>query len=162
MDSPGAVEQFARLLAPAAAVIGNQPLDRALEARLNRELPANGEEFQAIVAACKEAITAGWMCNRSAGGIRFGRVIKPQRQLDRFSVDVVEMESIAGPLHAHPHGEIDMIMPIDEDAKFDGKGAGWLVYPPASRHSPTVTGGKALILYLLPEGAIDFNAVTEE
>jgi hypothetical protein len=100
------------------------------------------------------------MCNRSAGGIRFGRVIKPQQQLERYSVDVVEMDSIVGPHHAHPNGEIDMIMPLDPDAKFDGRGAGWLVYPPSSRHSPTVTGGKALVLYLLPEGAIDFSAET--
>jgi hypothetical protein len=160
MQIPSDIERFAQLLTRAADAIGDRPLDESLAEHLNRELPADGAEFQAIFSACRDAIAVGWMCNRSAGGIRFGRVIKPKTQLDRYSVDVVEMESIAGPHHAHPHGEIDMIMPIDADAKFDGKGAGWLVYPPASRHSPTVTGGKALILYLLPEGAIDFNAAS--
>ena len=150
------VQRFANLLIPATETIAGRPFDEALEAHLDRSLPPDGREFQTIFAACREAIAAGWMCNRSAGGIRFGRIIKPQQQLGQYSVDVVEMDSIVGPHHAHPNGEIDMIMPIDSGAKFDGKGAGWRVYPPASRHSPTVTGGKALILYLLPEGAIDF------
>jgi Domain of unknown function (DUF4863) len=160
MQTQSDVERLAQLLARAADAVGDRPLDEALGEHLNRELPADGKDFIAIFSACQDAIAAGWMCNRSAGGIRFGRVIKPKTQLARYSVDVVEMDSIAGPHHAHPHGEIDMIMPIDANAKFDGMGAGWLVYPPASRHTPTVTGGRALILYLLPEGAIDFNAVS--
>ena len=51
----------------------------------------------------------------------------------------------------------DLIMPLSPSAKFDGRGAGFLVYPAGSAHSPTVTGGKALVLYLLPEGAIEFT-----
>ena len=43
-----------------------------------------------------------------------------------------------------------MIMPIDATARFDGRGAGWLVYGPDTAHVPTVAGGKALVLYLLP------------
>jgi hypothetical protein len=50
-----------------------------------------------------------------------------------------------------------MIMPLTEGARFDGHGAGWLVYGPGSAHRPTVTGGRALVLYLLPGGAIDFS-----
>jgi hypothetical protein len=72
-------------------------------------------------------------------------------------VDVVDMDDLAGPHHAHPNGEIDMIMPLTEGARFDGHGAGWLVYGPGSAHRPTVTGGRALVLYLLPGGAIDFS-----
>ena len=68
------------------------------------------------------------------------------------------MKDVIGPSHAHPNGEIDMVMPLSEGAKFDGRGAGWLVYPAGSRHAPTVTSGSALVLYLLPEGAIDFGA----
>jgi hypothetical protein len=64
---------------------------------------------------------------------------------------------VAGPHHTHPLGEIDLIMPMDADARFDGHGAGWLVYPAGSAHPPTVTGGRALVLYLLPEGRIDFT-----
>jgi len=32
-----------------------------------------------------------------------------------------------------------------------------VVYGPGSAHRPTVRGGKALVLYLLPAGAIEFT-----
>jgi hypothetical protein len=97
------------------------------------------------------------MCEREHAGIRFGRVIKPSQDTHGFSVDVVQMENIVGPHHAHPNGEIDMIMPSQGDARFDGAEKGWLVYPPASAHNPTVTEGSAYVLYLLPDGAIEFT-----
>ena len=48
-------------------------------------------------------------------------------------------------------------MPLTPGAKFDGHGAGRLVYGPDSAHSPTVSEGKALVLYLLPGSAIEFT-----
>jgi hypothetical protein len=48
-------------------------------------------------------------------------------------------------------------MPASPLAKFDGRGAGWLVYGPGSAHCPTVSEGKALVLYLLPKGKIEFT-----
>jgi hypothetical protein len=145
------------LLAPVATRLAGCALDASLQAELNRVFPATGGEFQAIFAACRAAIAAGWMCNREAGGIRYGRVIKADPQLAGCSVDVVEMRDLAGPHHRHPHGEIDMIMPLDAGATFDGHPAGWLVYGPGTSHSPTVAGGSALVLYLLPQGAIEFT-----
>jgi hypothetical protein len=102
-------------------------------------------------------VEEGWMCEREGGGIRYGRVLKASDELHRFSVDVVDMNDIAGPHHVHPQGEIDLIMPIDADARFDSRPAGWCVYPPGSAHRPTVSGGRALVLYLLPEGQIEFT-----
>jgi hypothetical protein len=48
-------------------------------------------------------------------------------------------------------------MPLTEGAAFDGHGAGWVVYPAGSAHTPVVAGGRALVLYLLPDGAIEFT-----
>lgn len=152
------LDHFVQLVSKAVLVIGDNALDSALEMRLNKELPPNGEYFQDLLGVCQFGIAAGWMCPRIAGGIRFGRIVKPGGPLGRFSVDVVEMKDVVGPSHSHPNGEVDMIMPLDPNAKFDDQSAGWMVYPPGSRHAPTVTQGKALILYLLPEGAIDFNS----
>lgn len=42
-------------------------------------------------------------------------------------------------------------------ARFDGRPAGWCVYGPGSAHRPTVSGGRALVLYLLPQGQIQFT-----
>lgn len=149
-------ETFTNLIAEITGRIAGMPLDHKLEDVLNAAFPADGPAFNGIVEACKTAVAAGWMCNREAGGIKFGRVVKPSEVIHGFSVDVVEMNS-KGPHHSHPNGEIDMIMPLEGDAKFDGHGKGWVVYPPKSAHFPTVSGGKALVLYLLPQGAIEFT-----
>lgn len=150
-------EEFSGLIAGITTRIAGLPLDGRLEDRLNAEFPADGADFNRVFDACKAAVAAGWMCNREGGGIRYGRVVKPTDATHGFSVDVVEMNDLKGPHHRHPNGEIDMIMPLDGMAKFDGRGKGWLVYPPDSAHSPTVSEGKALVLYLLPQGAIEFT-----
>lgn len=149
--------QFADIVAKVTAVAAGKPLDGALEAQLNASHAAASVTFREIFAACRSGIEEGWMCNREAGGIRYGRVVKPGPATHGFSVDVVEMDSIVGPHHRHPNGEIDLVMPLDESARFDDRRAGWVVYGPGSAHRPTVSGGKALVLYLLPDGAIEFT-----
>jgi len=150
-------EDFTALIAPITRRIEGRRLDAALSAQLERAFPADGATFRAVFEGCQAAIAAGWMCSREAGGIRYGRVVKPGPATHGFSVDVVAMENVVGPHHAHPNGEIDMVMPLSASAKFDGHGAGWVVYGPGSAHRPTVTEGKALVLYLLPQGAIEFS-----
>jgi len=150
-------DEFGALVGSVTQRIHGRPLDKTLEADLNRAFPPDGPAFRSLLDACRAGIAAGWMCNREAGGIKYGRVIKPGEATHGFSVDVVEMDNLAGPHHRHPNGEIDMVMPLNGPAAFDGRGAGWLVYGPGSAHSPTVTGGKALVLYLLPQGAIEFT-----
>ena len=150
-------DEFALLMASITAPIEGCALDAALEARLNGEIPANGDAFRTIVDACRAGIAAGWMCSREHAGIKYGRVVKPGPATHGYSVDVVEMDDVAGGHHRHPNGEIDLVMPVDADAQFDGRGAGWLVYGPGTAHVPTVTGGKAWVLYLLPGGAIEFT-----
>jgi Domain of unknown function (DUF4863) len=154
---PETPEAFVLHLAQVTSEIARQPLDGALEARLEAEFPASGEWFAEAVALCRQGVSEGWLCGREAGGIKFGRAVPAGDALNGFSVDVVEMNQVVGPHHCHPNGEIDLIMPLDDIAEFDGKGAGWMVYPPASAHCPAVTKGRALVLYLLPEGAIEFT-----
>jgi len=149
--------EFTDLMASITARIGGRTLDAELDADLNRTFPAGGDVFCRVFDACRAGIAGGWVCNREHAGIKYGRVVKPAPATHDFSVDVVDMNEIAGGHHRHPTGEIDLIMPIDTKAKFDGRGAGWVVYGPGSAHRPTVTGGRALILYLLPQGAIEFT-----
>lgn len=148
---------FTTLMASITRAIAGRALDATLEADLNREFPAGGDVYRAVLAACNEAIAAGWMCNREHAGIKYGRVVKPGEATHGFSVDVVDMNDVAGGHHRHPNGEIDLVMPLRGDARFDGRGAGWRVYGPGSAHVPTVAGGEALVLYLLPQGAIEFT-----
>ena len=148
-------------LAPLTGQLAGRPLDQALDAWLNAEAGPGSATYAAITAACMAGVAEGWLCNRhqqlDSGGIRYGRIFKPAPELDGFSVDVVDMENIAGPHHSHPNGEIDLLMPTEGDALFDGRAAGWVVYPPGSAHRPTVSQGRALVLYLLPAGAIQFT-----
>ncbi|HXH03667.1 MAG TPA: DUF4863 family protein [Candidatus Competibacteraceae bacterium] len=150
-------QAFEALITRVTETIAGRPLDAALGMFLNETFPPDEETFKAIERACHEAIAEGWMCNREAGGIRFGRVVKPGPSTHGFSVDVVLMKDVKGPHHRHPNGEIDMIMPLTPEAQFDGHGSGWFVYAPDSAHCPTVTQGEAIVLYLLPEGAIEFT-----
>jgi len=149
--------EFRQLIAGLTAELAGRPLDAALDAWLNDRHGPTSETFAALRQACVDGVAEGWMCEREAGGIRYGRVLDAADDLQRFSVDVVDMNEVVGPHHVHPQGEIDLIMPLEGDARFDGRPAGWCVYPPGSGHRPTVSGGRALVLYLLPEGQIKFT-----
>jgi len=148
---------FTELISIVTSRAAGRRLDAELESDLNHAFPAQGEVVGSIRHACEAAIGAGWMCNREAAGIRYGRVVKPAAATHGFSVDVVDMHEVVGPHHRHPNGEIDLVMPIDADAAFDGRRQGWLVYAAGSAHHPTVSGGRAFVLYLLPGGAIEFT-----
>jgi hypothetical protein len=149
--------QFQELVAPIARFAQGRALDAALQRDLNLEFPPEGELFHRIDQACHAGIAAGWMCGQGDAKRRFGRIFEAGDATHGFSVDVVDITDLVGNHHRHPTGEIDMIMPVTPEAKFDGSGAGWLVYAPGSGHRPTVSAGRALILYLLPEGKIEWT-----
>jgi hypothetical protein len=151
------VDQFRAQIAELSAAIAGHTLDAQLDAWLNAEHGAHSPTYVALKASCEQGVAEGWLCNREGGGIRYGRIFKPADDLQGFSVDVVDMRDLAGPHHVHPQGEIDLIMPLDGGATFDGRPAGWCVYPAGSAHSPTVRQGRALVLYLLPQGQIEFT-----
>ena len=150
-------DDFQRLIAGVTSQLADRPLDGALAGWLNATWPADSAVFRELAAACRSGVAEGWLCNRTGGGLRYGRIFKALPETHGFSVDVVDMKDLAGPHHVHPSGEIDLIMPLDEGATFDGHPAGWCVCGPGSAHRPTVAGGEALILYLLPQGAIEFT-----
>jgi len=156
-DRPVSQTEFHQRLADLTAELAGRPLDAALDTWLNAEHGPASATYIGLMQACRDGVAEGSLCDREGGGIRYGRIFKPAPDLHGFSVDVVDMQDVKGPHHAHPNGEIDLIMPIEGDATFDGRGAGWLVCPPGSAHRPTVSGGRALVLYLLPEGRIEFS-----
>lgn len=128
-----------------------------LEAWLNQEHGFNSDTYKQLKADCERGVAEGSLCQYEGGGVRYGRAFKPSDDLAGFSVDVVDMDNVVGPHHTHPNGEIDLVMPLEGEALFDNQPAGWVVYPPGSSHKPTVSNGRALVLYLLPEGSIEFT-----
>lgn len=149
--------EFNDLLSEIATGLEGRPLDGAMADYLNRTYPRDGETFRRLTELCAEGKSDGWLMSREMGGIKFGRAIKPGAETGTFSVDVVRMKDVKGPHHVHTTGEIGAIMPIAGAPKFDAFEPGWYVYPPGSDHHPTVTDGDAYVLYLLPEGAIEFT-----
>lgn len=149
--------EFRETLTHITQQLAGRPLDQALDTWLNATHGSGSATYRQLHAACVAGVKEGWLADREGGGLRYGRIFKPAEDLQGFSVDVVDMTNVAGPHHTHPHGEIDLIMPIDADATFDGRPAGWLVCPPGSAHRPTVAHGRALVLYLLPQGSITFT-----
>ena len=134
-----------------------RPVEPGLAAELNARFPVDGREFRELAEACKAGVLDGKLAIHQSGPVKFERVIEPSDDSHRFSVDVVVAPVFSGRRHSHPTGEIDMIIPLHPDARFDDHGEGWLVYPPESEHTPTTTGGDAIIIYFLPEGQIDWE-----
>ncbi|MCB1473607.1 MAG: DUF4863 family protein [Rhodobiaceae bacterium] len=149
--------RFEELVGEIARAIAERPLDNGLADHLNEAWPFGGEVFGELQELCAQGEREGWLMAREAGGIKFGRAVKPGTKAGGFSVDVVRMKNVRGPHHVHPNGEIGAVMPIEGAPKFDAYPAGWYVYGPGSDHHPTVSGGDAYVLYLLPEGAIVFT-----
>jgi hypothetical protein len=137
------ISEFQALLKPVTDLVSSMAIDAKLADELNRRFPPGGDVFDAIEKACHEAIAAGWMC---ANGEETGGL----------SVDVVDLTDLVGSLHGHPTGEVCMVMPITPEAQFDGTSRGWCVFEAGTSHHPTVTNGEALVLYMLPDGKIDF------
>ncbi len=150
-------QQFLETVATVAAAIGDRPLDDDLAVFLNTKFPGDGKVFADLAALCGEGERDGWLVAREAGGVKFGRAVKPGAEAGRFSVDVVRMKDVKGPHHVHTTGEIGAVFPISSAPKFDAFKEPWYVYRPGSDHHPTIAGGDAYVLYLLPGGAIEFT-----
>ena len=125
-------------------------------AALRRDFPEDGPFVQRLRSAMEQALDSGAICNRGEPPVRWSRVFKAGEESRGFSADAVLM-SAPGPRHRHPNGEIDLCFALEGEPAFDGNPPGWTVYPPGSEHVPSVSGGTMLILYLLPQGAIEFS-----
>jgi hypothetical protein len=150
-------DRFDTLIGSITATLADRRVEPALGEVLNAAYPADGDAVAELTELCRTGASEGWLCAREQAGVRYGRVIRPGPASHGFSVDVVDMDQVAGPHHRHPNGEIDLVMPFDDQARFDGVAGGWLVYGPGSSHVPEVTQGRALVLYLLPDGVIEFT-----
>ena len=122
---------------------------------LNERLDPAGPIAAALRERLEKRFEDGEIANRGEAPVRWSRVAKAGEETHGYSIDVVHMEG-AGPRHRHPKGEIDFCMTLGGEARFDGRDSGWVVYGPDSVHTPTVTAGTMLIVYFLPEGAMEF------
>lgn len=126
------------------------------EAELRRRLDPGGPDARALNARLVDLERRGLVAHKGSAPLRFSRAAHPCAATGGYSIDVVHM-SAPGPEHSHPRGEIDYCVAVQGAPTFDGRPPGWVVLPPGSRHVPSVAGGTLLIVYLLPDGAIEFS-----
>lgn len=148
------IDRFRPLLEAARDLDLSDPA--GAEAQLEERFPSGGDAAHVLHAELFGMLEAGEIANRGELPVRWGRVAKATAETLGYSIDVVHMDG-AGPRHRHPRGEIDYCIALDGDPHFDGRPPGWVVLPPDSTHVPTVSGGSMLIVYLLPDGEIDFR-----
>jgi len=129
----------------------------AARAELTRRFDPQGAAARALNTALKGLLAQGKLAERGEPPVKYGRVAKAGEPTLGFSIDVVHMSG-PGLQHRHPNGEVNYCVALDGQPTFDGHPPGWVVFPPESRHVPTVAGGTMLIVYLLPQGSIEFLA----
>ncbi|MEZ6006094.1 MAG: DUF4863 family protein [Planctomycetota bacterium] len=147
------IDTFRPLLDAAQGVDLSDP--KAAEAELARRFDPTGPAARALNEALIGLLDGGQICANGELPVRWGRVTKATPESSDFSIDVVLMDG-AGPRHRHPNGEVDYCISLDGNPTFDGRQPGWVVFGPDSVHIPTVAGGRMLIVYLLPQGAMEF------
>jgi hypothetical protein len=147
------LELLAEPMAAAAAVDPSDPV--AARAQLERTFPTDGPAAARLRQALSAAVADGTICDRGDEALKFSRLSKPDKNPQQLSVDVVWMTG-QGPRHRHVNGELNLCFAVDGEPRFDGHREGWVVFPPGSAHVPTVTGGRMLIAYFLPGGAMEW------
>jgi hypothetical protein len=141
-------------MAAAAAVDLSDPA--AARAALHASFPPEGVAGRALRDALVAAVETGVICERGKDPVRYSRLATPDATEHALSVDFVWMSGPGIP-HRHPRGEVNLCFSVEGRARFDGQPEGWVVFPPGSEHVPTVTGGRMLICYFLPGGAVEWT-----
>ncbi len=154
---PATRAELLALLEPPMAAAAGLDLSDAAAARdaLERRFPSRGKAARALRSALVQAVEDGVICERQNGDVRFSRLAKPSDTPHDLSIDFVWMTG-PGVNHRHPQGEINLCFAVEGEPRFDGQPEGWIVFSPDSRHVPTVTGGRMLIVYFLPGGAVEW------
>ncbi len=151
--TPDALKDALRPLCATVAGLDLTDPDKA-EAALNAAHPP--ASLVGTMKLLQQAQAEGWLTpKRASPALTFGRLAKATPDTHDLSIDVVDMEGPGGE-HVHPNGEVSLCVVQSGNPLFIGKPGPWVVVPPGSRHVPLVEGGRMLIAYFLPAGAIQF------
>lgn len=140
---------------PVADVVATLDLTDAPAAAeaLRRAIPADVTDALDHALRAAHGDARALTPRQAAPGLWFGRLAKPGPDTAGCSIDVVDMAG-AGAGHTHPRGEVSWCIPLEGDPRFEGVARGWAVCAAGSRHVPAVSGGRMLIAYLIPDGAV--------
>ncbi|WP_028923598.1 DUF4863 family protein [Pseudonocardia acaciae] len=146
--------------------VKNRTAGAELESWLNRTHGPGSPLHDDLARIIADGVAAGWAANVEVDGpnYRRSRIADPSEELSYFSITAVYMNSVPGyrgQYHQHPYGELNLVVPLDPDARLAGprgwSGAGWTAPEPGSHHYPEVKGGALIALFYLPAGRISYD-----
>jgi len=139
--------------------VKDRPMGEELELWLNATYPPDSPLYRELANLVKAGMAEGWACRDEINGPDYRRcqIAPPSSETFGFSIESVYMREIIGREHEHPQGEVNMIVPLDANARVGEVHAGWTCPAPKSQHFPEVHGGAAIFLYYLPGGEIRFT-----
>lgn len=145
----------------------NRTPGKNLEVFLNENYGPGNPYYEDFCSLVREGIKEGWVAETELDGRKYrrGRITVPVPETRYFSITTVYMDSsdvYRGQYHAHPYGEMNCVVQIDDTAEIMGmqgwQGAGWTAPGPGTHHYPEVRGGALVALFFLPAGRISYNA----
>ena len=144
-------------LIPLAKLVSELDLTAPKRAQESLDKQAGPEVLADVEALLRQAHKDGWLTPRQATpSLMFGRVSKATEETWNQSIDVVDIAG-SGAEHTHPNGEVSLCFTLEGAPTFEDHGPGWVVLPPDSHHTPTVSNGRMLIVYFQPDGAVKWG-----
>lgn len=150
--------------------VKNRTAGKGLETWLNTTYGPDSELYQDLARLIRTGVLdEGWAADIEVDGARYRRslIAEPSAETHYFSVTAVYMNSVEryrGQYHAHPYGELNLVVPVDPGAELAGpsgwRGAGWTAPAPGSHHYPEARGGALIALFYLPAGRISYDIRT--
>ncbi|MBW0445734.1 DUF4863 family protein [bacterium M00.F.Ca.ET.228.01.1.1] len=141
---------------------------------LNERYGVTSDLYQDLARLIKAGVKEGWAADVEIAGPKYrrARLVAPCAETFFFSITAVLMDSTGnaqnnpensfrGDYHAHPYGEFNMVVPLDEGAALAGPNGwchgGWTAPAPGSHHYPEAKGGAVIALFFLPAGRIAYD-----
>jgi hypothetical protein len=161
-----AVQKLIERSIPFLEEVKNRTAGGELEAWLNENYGPGTPLFEDLSRMITEGVRDGWAANIEVDGpnYRRSRLADPSDVLNYFSITAVYMNSVdpyRGEYHQHPYGELNLVVPLDPEARLAGpngwSGPGWTAPGPGSHHYPEVKGGALIALFYLPAGRISYD-----
>lgn len=167
-------EELIERCLPFLAEVKDMTAGTEVERWLNKEKGPGSALYDDLARLIKRGVEDGWAANVALDGAiyRRSRLLEPSERTHHFSITAVYMDSrgnrqgnpegsYRGQYHAHPYGELNMVIPVTPGAALAGPNgwceAGWTAPPPASHHYPEAKGGAVIALFFLPAGRIAYH-----
>lgn len=174
-DASSSKDQLVARCLPFLKEVKDMTAGTEAEQWLNERYGITSDLYQDLARLIKAGVKEGWAADVEIAGPKYrrARLVAPYAETFFFSITAVLMDSTGnaqnnpensfrGDYHAHPYGEFNMVVPLDEGAALAGPNGwchgGWTAPAPGSHHYPEAKGGAVIALFFLPAGRIAYDS----